>query len=67
MIEQKADQEIRLNAGGKQRLCFKVLHDDFLLDLFFDHEDGGYIFLRNFADFQRTTSRYIAENKTVRS
>jgi hypothetical protein len=37
----------------------------FLLGLFFDHEDGGDMFLRNIFDFQRTTRSYIPEDRTL--
>jgi hypothetical protein len=40
--------------------CF---HTGFLLGLFFGLEDGGDVFLRNVADFQRATQRHIPENK----
>jgi hypothetical protein len=40
-------------------------HAGFLLRLFFDPEDGGYMFLRN-VGWQRTTRRYIREDDTLR-
>jgi hypothetical protein len=41
--------------------CFQA---GFLLDLFSDPEDEGDMFSETFVDFQRTTRRYIPEDKT---
>jgi hypothetical protein len=47
MVEEQAEQETSLKAGGfaLSTTCF---HAGFLLGLFFDPEDGGDMFLRNF-------------------
>jgi hypothetical protein len=42
--------------------CFTMV---FLLDLFFDPEDGGDIFFRNIDGFQRTTRFYAPEDRTL--
>jgi hypothetical protein len=44
--------------------CYQ-LHAGFLLGLFLDLEDGGDIFFRNVCYFQRTTRRYIQEDRTL--
>lgn len=44
---------------------FIHLHVGLLLDLFFEPKDGGDISLQMLVDFQRTTRRYIAEDRTV--
>jgi hypothetical protein len=41
------------------------LHAGFLFDLLFDPEDGGVMFLRNVADSQLTTRRYIPEDSIL--
>jgi hypothetical protein len=41
-----------------------LLHAGLLLGLFLNPEDGGNICLRNVDDFQRTTRRYIPEDRT---
>jgi hypothetical protein len=53
-------------AGSKQSLqaCY-LLHAGFFLALLFGPENRGYIFLRNVVDFQRSTWRHIAEDRTI--
>jgi hypothetical protein len=41
--------------------CY-LLHAGFLFVLFFDHEDGGNMFLQNAGVFQLTTRHYIPED-----
>jgi hypothetical protein len=44
--------------------CY-LLPRGFLLGLFFDPEVGGDIFLRDVGNFQRTTRRFILEDRTL--
>jgi hypothetical protein len=44
--------------------CY-LLHDDFLLGLFFDPEDVGDVFFQNVFEFQRTTWLYTPEDGTL--
>jgi hypothetical protein len=41
-----------------------IVHTGFLLDLFFEPEDGGDVFVRNVVHIQRTTRRFIPEDRT---
>jgi hypothetical protein len=44
--------------------CY-LLHDGFLLGLFFSSEDGSDMFLRNIKRLQQTTWHYIPEDRTL--
>jgi hypothetical protein len=45
--------------------AFCLFNFGFLLDLLFNYEDGGVMFLRNVGCFQRTAQYYIPEDETL--
>jgi hypothetical protein len=46
-VEEEAEQETSVKAGGTQSPVCHLLHASFLLGLFFDPEDGGDVFLQS--------------------
>jgi hypothetical protein len=55
-------------SGSKKQVastaCY-LFHAGFLLGLLFDPENGGHMLLRNVGWFQRTTRRYVSEDRTL--
>jgi hypothetical protein len=57
---------LHLQAEGVSQARNQLVHDDFMLGLLFDPEYGNDMFLEMSVDFQRTTWRYVPEDRTLR-
>jgi hypothetical protein len=53
------------NKPSKKNSFFTRFHAGFLRGLFFGLEDGGDVFFKTLVDFQRTTLRYIPEDRAL--